>query len=190
MLEDAVLNQLPNNSNYIKDKGALISETARNFERNLSSNQNVPVLPYSTGRAIGSSMIARFSDTSFEIKIPPPDFVIDITVREFKKAFIDNKVYDGFVYGAFATIKLIQPDLNDIKLESKFNYKDELKSPKGYKVSIEDDWPLWMGAQKKLFEILTKQISKRDDQEIFRITSTANIKDQLKNFDTVINACR
>ena len=190
VLEDAVLNQLPVNSYYIKDKSVLIAETARNLERTLSSNQNVPVLPYSIGRAIGSSMLARFSDTNFDIKIPPADYVLDVTVREFKKGFDDNKGFDGFVYGAFVTLKVIQPDLNDVKLESKFNYKTEIKSPKGYKASIEDDWPLWMGSQKKIFEILTTQISLRNDQEISRITSTANIKEQLKSFETVINNCK
>jgi hypothetical protein len=97
-------------------------------------------------------MIARFADTTFELKIPPPDYVIDLTVREFKKASVlDNKVYDAYIYGAFITLKVLQPDLNNVKLDSKFNYKDEIQVPKNYKLKIEDDWPSWIGAQKKLF---------------------------------------
>ena len=205
MLDDAVVAQLPNNSDYLKDKKALITETARNFERDLSAYQNVPLLPYSVGQAIGGLMIARFGDTNFEVKIPPADFVIDILVREFKKSYVDNKLFDGFIYGAFITLKVVGTDLNDTKLESKFNYKTAadtcdkgdskdaiicVQFPKKYKVKIEDDWPFWIGSQKKLFEILTKQISQRDDKQLAVITNNPNIKDDLKKFEMVIINCR
>jgi hypothetical protein len=47
-----------------------------------------------------------------------------------------------------------------------------------------------MGAQKKLFEILAKQISVRDDKELSLITNNPNIKDQLKNMEEIIISCR
>lgn len=191
-LEDAVKKQILGNSDYLKDEKALKTETARNFERNLSAYQNVPILPssYSVGQALAGTMIARFADTSYELKIPPPDYVIDITVREFKKASVDNKVYDAYIHGAFITLKVLQPDLNNVKLESKFNFKDEIQVPKSYKLKIEDDWPSWIGSQKKLFEILAKQISIRDEKELANITNTQDIKDQLKRFEDVINECK
>jgi hypothetical protein len=189
-LDEHVIRQLSGSSEYIKDKKMLTNETGRNFERNLSVNQNVPVLPFSVGRALGASMIARFADTDFRIKIPDPDMVIDILVREFKKTYVDNRVYDGYVYSAFITLKVIEPYANTIKFESKFNYKDEIQIPKSYKLVIEDDWPLWIGAQKKLFEILSKQISVRDDKELTKITSTVNVKDLLKTFDEIITESR
>ncbi len=192
-LDDAVKKQVLGNSDYIKDEKSLKAETARNFESYLSSYQNVPVLPssFSVGQALAGTMIARFGDTTYELKIPPPDYVIDLNVREFKKAsVVDNKVYDAHVYGAFITLKVLQPDLNDVRLDSKFNYKDEIKVPKNYKLKIEDDWPSWIGAQKKLFEILAKQISIRDEKELANITNTQDIKEQLKRFEDIINACR
>jgi hypothetical protein len=148
------------------------------------------MLPFSLGQALGKNMIARFADTTFDIKLPSPDFVVDINVREFKKAYVDNKAYDGYIYGAFINLQLLQPDLNNIKLDSKFNYKSEIQVPKSYNLKIEDDWPIWMGAQKKLFEILAKQISVRDDKELSLITNNPNIKDQLKNMEEIIISCR
>jgi hypothetical protein len=124
------------------------------------------------------------------LKIPPPDYVIDLTVREFKKSSVDNKVYDAYLYGAFITMKVLQPDLNNIKLESKFNYIDGIQVPKNYKLKIEDDWPSWIGAQKKLFEILSKQISIKDEKELANLTKTPDIKEQLKRFEDVINECK
>lgn len=189
-LDDAVNKQITGSSNYIRDKKMLINETGRNFERNLSVNQNVPVLPYSLGRALGSSMIARFADTDFNITIPESDLVIDILIREFKKTYVDNRVYDGYIYGAFITLRVLEPRENSLKFESKFNYKDEIQVPKNYKLVIEDDWPLWMGAQKKMFDILTKQISLRNDNELSRITSNSEIKSSLKVLEEIIISCR
>jgi hypothetical protein len=189
-LEDPVSSQINGSSEYMKNKKTLINETARSFESYLSHYQKVPMLPFSLGQALGKNMIARFADTTYSIKIPPPDFVVDINVREFKKAYVDNKAYDGYIYGAFINLKLLQPDLNNIKLDSKFNYKSEIQVPKSYNLKIEDDWPIWMGAQKKLFEILTKQISARDEKELALITNTPDIKDQLKNMEEIIISCR
>lgn len=192
ILDEAVLNQLPRGTTaaYIKDDKTLISETARNLERNLSAYQQLPVIPFSVGRALGANMIGRFGDTDYQIKLPQPDFVIDVLVREFKKSVIKNKVYDGWIFGSFITLKLVEPVSNSVKLESKFNYKDEIKVPTKYNLVFEDDWPSWIGAQKKLFEILSKQITARHDTELANITNTSNIKDLLINFEEVINKCR
>lgn len=194
-LDEPVIRQINGDSAFIKDQKMLIKETARNFETYLTTYQNVPVLPYSVGNAIGKNMIARFAEADLKIKIPNPDYVVDILVREFKKTYVDNKVYDGFVYGAFVTLKVSLLTSNDsehgiVKFESKFNYKDEIQLPKSYKLTINDPWPLWMGSQKKMFEILTKQISNRSEIELSRITNTPNIKETLKNFDDVVISCR
>jgi hypothetical protein len=194
---DPVVQGQISNSRYIKNVKNLKIETARNFESYLSKYQKVPVLPYAVGQAIGSSkngMIARFSDTNFDIKIPPPDFAIDILIREFKKTYIDNNVYDGYIYGAFVTLKVVRAGFGDvkdeIKSEFKFANKFEIQVPKSYKLKIEDDWPSWMGSQKKLFQNMSEQISIRDEQFLSDKTNTPNIKDQLKNFEDIINKCK
>jgi len=194
---DPVVQGQINNSKYIKDIKNLKIETARNFESYLSMYQKVPILPFAAGQAIRSSkngMIARFNDTNFEIKIPPPDFAIDILIREFKKTFVDNNVYDGYVYGAFVTLKVVRAGFGDekdeVKSEFKFANKFEIRVPKSYKLKIEDDWPSWMGSQKKLFQNVSQQISIRDEQFLSDKTNTPNIKDQLKSFEDIINKCR
>lgn len=189
-LDEPVIHQIDGGSTFITDQKMLMKETARNFESYLSTYQNVPVLPYSVGNALGKNMIARFAEGDLKIQLPKADYVIDILVREFKKTYVDNKVYDGFVYGAFVTLKVLEPELGTVKFESKFNYKDELQFPKSYKITIKDDWPLWIGAQKKMFEIITKQISIKNENELTRITNTPNIKDYIKNFDDIVVNCR
>ena len=191
---DPIVQSQISNSKYIKDMKALKIETARNFESYLSLYQKVPMLPSSTGRAIGSELIARFYDAEFQISIPPPDFAIDIFIREFKKTFVDNKVYDGYIYGAFVTIKVVRAGFNDtkdeVKSEFKFANKFEIQVPKSYQLKIEDDWPSWMGSQKRLFKNVSEQISFKDEQFLSDKTNTPNIKDQLKSFEDIINKCR
>ncbi len=189
-LDEKTQKQLHEKSEFLKNSKVLITETARNLERNLSTNQQVPMIPFASGRALGSSMIGRFSDTNYEINLPKPDFVIDVLVREFKKTEVKNKVYDGWVYGAFITLKLIEPFNGTVMFESKFNFKDEIQFPSQYQLVIEDDWPLWLGAQKKLFEILSKQISAKDEATLATITNTPNIKQELYKLEDVIARCR
>jgi hypothetical protein len=194
---DPVVQSQLTNSKYIKDIRSLKNETARNFESYLSKYQKVPLLPYAIGQAIGSStngMVARFNDTNFDIKIPPPDFAVDILIREFKKTFVDNKVYDGYIYGAFVTLKIVRAGFNDVKeevkSEFKFSNKFEIQVPKSYKLKIEDDWPSWMGSQKKLFQNISEQISIKDEQFLSDKTNTPNIKEQLKSFEDIISKCK
>ena len=194
---DPVVQSQLTNSKYIKDIKSLKNETARNFESYLSKYQKVPLLPYAIGQAIGSSkngMVARFNDTNLDIKIPPPDFAIDILIREFKKTFVDNKVYDGYIYGAFVTLKIVRAGFNDVKeevkSEFKFSNKFEIQVPKSYKLKIEDDWPSWMGSQKKLFQNVSEQISIKDEQFLSDKTNTPNIKEQLKSFEDIISKCK
>jgi hypothetical protein len=118
----------------------------------------------------------------------------DILIREFKKTFVDNKVYDGYIYGAFVTLKIVRAGFNDVKeevkSEFKFSNKFEIQVPKSYKLKIEDDWPSWMGSQKKLFQNISEQISIKDEQFLSDKTNTPNIKEQLKSFEDIISKCK
>lgn len=199
-LDDPVIKEVDGKSTYIKNPNMLINETARNFERDLSMNQNLPVLPYNVGRAIGKEMRARFAgQQDYEIKIPEPDYVIDILVREFKKSYIDEKFFDTYIHGAYVTIQVIDTGFNKVKLESKFKYVSDpedkvnfgaLRFPKSYKVIISDDWPNWMGAQKKLFSLITQQISAKDDKVLNNISTNPQIKDVMNTFNEIVTKCR
>lgn len=189
-LEDSVVNQLPFN---LKNNDIFKAQTAQRLEFQLSSNQNVPILPYTIGQLGNKKLgiLGRFSDgVRYELKLPDPDYVIDLLVREFKSAKVEEKNFDGYVYGAFITLKVIEPVTESIKLESKFNFKNELTFQKSAQVQILNDWDVYQRSQDMLFSILSKQISKRDDKEIAKITSTVNIKDQFKEFEEIIKKCK
>ena len=59
-------------------------------------------------------MAVRFSNAEvFHLKIPDPQFAIQLTIRGFKKVYVDEKVSgSSWVYGAFAHVSITQPLLN------------------------------------------------------------------------------
>lgn len=64
---------------------------AQLFSAALSSEQKLPILPYTTGDAIGRSMPARFSDASvYNFQLSDPDFVVDVRVRGLIKTELDK----------------------------------------------------------------------------------------------------
>jgi hypothetical protein len=189
-LDESVINQLPSN---LKNNDIFKAQTAQRLEFQLSSNQNVPILPYTVGQLGNKKLgiLGRFSDgVRYELKLPEPDYVIDLIVREFKSAKVEEKNFDGYVYGAFITLKVIEPVTGNIKLESKFNFKNEIIFQKSAQFQILNDWDVYQRSQDMLFSTLSKQISKRDDKEIAKITSTANIKEQFKEFEEIIKKCK
>ena len=187
-LDQAVINQLPDE---LKANNTFATDTAQRLEFQLVSNQQVPVLPYTGGEAIGNAMLIRFADTDFQLKLPEPDFVIDVLVREFKRASVEQKnVYDAYIYGAFVTLKVLEPISGNVKFESKFNYKSQIQIPKTYNLKVLSDWSIYARYQDKLFNAITRQISERNDQALAEITNTPNIKDQMKSFENIINQCK
>lgn len=189
-LDPATINQLPQG---LKENNIFVTQTAQRFEFQLATNQNVPILPYTTGQ-LGNKklgLLGRFKDgVSYELKLPEPDYVIDILVREFKNAKLEEKNYDGYVYGAFITLKLSEPTTGNVKVDSKFNFKNELTFDKSSSIVILNDWDIYQRTQDMLFSNLTKEISKRDDVELAKITNTTDIKNQFKQFEEIIQKCK
>jgi hypothetical protein len=189
-LDENVIKQLPE---QLKSNDIFKTQTAQRLEFQLASNQNIPILPYVVGQLGNKKLgiLGRFSDgVRYDLKLPDPDYVIDILVREFKSAKIEEKNIEGYVYGAFITLKVSEPLSGSVKVDSKFNYKNELTFLKNDQVKILNDWDVYQRSQDMLFSILSKQISLREDGELAKITSTINIKDQLKEFEGIIKKCK
>jgi hypothetical protein len=101
-----------------------------------------------------------------------------------------KNVYDAYIYGAFVTLKVLEPLGGDVKFESKFNYKSQIQIPKSYNLKVLSDWSIYARYQDALFNAITKQISERNDKALADITNTPNIKDQMKSFENIINQCK
>ena len=188
-LDSSVLSQIPE---YLKNKNLLKVRSAQKLEYHISSKQNVPILPFTIGQ-IGNfkkGLIARFSDgIEYDLTLPDSDFVVDMLIRQFKNVNVEKEKYDVKIYGAFITLKVLEPLSGKTYLDSKFNFKNELVIPKSENFQILNVWDVYQRTQDALFSKLAKQISARDEK-LKEITKTKNIRTQLTSFEEVIKKCR
>ena len=84
-IEDKAIDSIPvvfqNNQNTFKNI------LAQSFAGRLSTHNDVALVPYTEGMAIGGAMKQQFvnSNEIYDIKLPNPEFVIDLTLRGYKK---------------------------------------------------------------------------------------------------------
>ena len=75
------------------------------FLPRLSLHNDIALVPYTEGMAIGAKMKQQFvnSDIIYDIELPKPDFNIEISIRGFKKVLakksdVNNIFLLGFIY--------------------------------------------------------------------------------------------
>jgi len=144
---------------YRSDMKNIKNVLAQNFSKFLSNNQNISVLPYTKGHAIGKKMSARFANGEiFILEIPEAQYEFDITLRGFKKLkFAEEKSATSWVYGVYTNIKFYQPLLQKVYLDEKLKNGATKIVPAGHgKVK---DWPAFEASLFKLFDNVTREFS-------------------------------
>ena len=134
---------------------------AQNFSKFLSNNQGVSVLPYTKGAAIGNKMAARFANgTVYNLKIPDPQYEIDLTLRGFKKVEGDStNIESAWIYGAYINLKVFQPLLGKVYIDEQFKNGSAKRVPACQSLADIDDWPAFQDSLFYLFDKLTKEFA-------------------------------
>lgn len=159
------------------------------FGKYLGKNQNISVLPASTGRAIGNEMAARFANGDvFQLKIPDEDYSIDISIKGFKKVEASKtNVATVFIYGAFTEISVSEP------MSGKNYFMSPVKLGASKTVPISqantDDWAAMNETLIQLFDEFTSQITIRNkDWQSSHLGS--NKTKELESLHTLIEKCK
>lgn len=159
---------------------------AQTFSKRLSKNHNVAIVPYTEGQSIGGAMKLIFvrSDTIYDIKIPNPDYHINIDIRGFKKVLGQSTaVEDLYLYGSFINLEIYQPDLNKSYFNERLRGVTRVKIPKGQ--TDVNDWRKYYYNLEILFDNFTKNITSQN-QKWMKETSKNKIKKKLKNLKPII----
>lgn len=84
---------------------------ANAFERYLSHNGDVPVLPHANNQVIGGAMAARFvNGDAFNLVIPPSDYQIHLTLDNLRKVQVSKTNSEtAFAYASYLSVKIVQP---------------------------------------------------------------------------------
>ncbi|HEX7931693.1 MAG TPA: hypothetical protein VF573_01240 [Paraburkholderia sp.] len=173
----------------LKQDDAYQTEVAQAFEYSLASAQNVGLVPYTKGQAIGQSMVARFANgDSYMLNLPDPDFVVDIRLRAFRRAQVQTSATEQYVFGSFITLEVEQPQLQTKYVSADFknlNYV-VLDRSAGF---TPNDWDAYQTSLRRLFTVLAQQISKRDSKTLAEMTKAPDIDKQMTAFKGVVDKC-
>jgi hypothetical protein len=158
---------------------------AQQFGTFLSSNLGVPILPYSTGEAIGNTMACRFQNGSvFNLTIPKEDIPLKIALRGFKKVKLDeNTTGSSWAYGAYIQFSALNPFKETI-LNARF--KNAAVKIVPVSQTTVNDWPAFQESMLSLFDQLTRQIAARESSWIETKCEDKDVKNQLKDLEKAL----
>ena len=189
-LGEKSFNSIP--KKMLTNLSSLKNNFAQSLSQRLSLTQSISLVPYQEGVALGSKMKQRFANTDevYEIKLPKPDFNIELTVRGFKKVLAKTSdVSNIFLYGSYANIKILQPDLDKVYIDARFKNANQIKMPVG--VEEVDDWRKFNYSLIKLFDDFSSNITKTSNDYLNNQTKDARkLKTQLGNVADVLEKVR
>mgnify|MGYP001162409588 FL=1 len=185
IIQDKAFEVMPPNS--FNNKESIKNLIAQTFSKRLSMHHNVALVPYRGGQAIDKSMKLRFvqTDEIYSIKLPNPDYHIDIDLKGFKKVLAKSSdAEDLYLYGSFIDLKFSQPDLDKIYFNEALRGVTKIKIPKDQKDV--NDWRKYYYNLEILFNNFSKNIIKQDKKWMKEATKN-KIKKDLKSLNKVLN---
>ena len=164
---------------------------AKNLSSLLSFNNNIAIVPYSQDRT-SSTIMLKFENTTREIKLPNPDYHINLTIRGFKNIlFKEGNIDEQWIYGSYVKIKIFQPDLEkvyfDEKLKNGLNVEFSKRSTKN-KDSFE--WIFFIDSLKILFDNFSKQTVVIDKKWLKSASKNKKINKSFKELAKIYEKCK
>ena len=186
-VEDKALAKIP--QALSSNLSALKNIFAQSLSSRLSMHQSIALVPFMEGMAIGGQMKQRFVNTDeiYSIEVPKPDFNIELTIRGFKKVLAKTSdVNNLFLYGAYVNVKVLQPDLEKVYIDTKLKNANQLKIPTSIK-NI-DDWRKFNASLVRLFDQFAANIVKPTDKYLKLQSKKPNtLKDKLSDLSQVLD---
>ncbi|MBV1883271.1 MAG: hypothetical protein KUG82_16650 [Pseudomonadales bacterium] len=163
---------------------------ANTFSQHLASNQQIPVLPYTKGYAIGNKMAASFVNGEvYDLEIPDADFHIELRLNEFKKINVaTTSLGSKWLYGTNLNIKVHQPDLGKVYMDSRIKKGVFKTVPASQK--IVDDWAAFHASMIVLMDEFTTQLDHPGRAWAKGHSRNTNLKAEMRAFDQLIESCK
>ena len=175
IFEDKSLFAIPNN--YKKNIKPLENIFAQLFSSRLALHNDIALVPYVEGMAIGAKMKQQFvnSDVIYDIELPKPDYDINITVRGFKKVLAKKSdVNNIYFWASFLNLKIYQPDSNKIYMDD--NLKNVIKKSIPSQIQDVNDWYKFYITTYELFDNFSLNINYPNDKWLKKINDTSDFK--------------
>jgi len=187
-LTDAAKNQLPSNLSL----SAYSTLVAQTLESTLSKEQQISIVPFTSGESIGKNMALRFSDaTTLNLSLPEADYALDMTVKEFKNVEkIKGNVRKVFVAAYVnSRVYLASEDLNKTYFDANLKHINRMVFSTSDNVEI-DSWSTYQTALRTLLSRFSSQISQRDKKILKIMSPESDLTNPFVNLEKVLEKCR
>ena len=172
------------------DLATFKADLAQDFSKFLSKNQQLPVLPYTSGYAIGNRMAARFADgTVFDLKIPEADYVINLELSNLKRVEgAKSGAGMSIIYGAYLNVKLLEPLSNKVYFDAIIKNGATKLVPAGQETI--EDWPAFQDSMLALMDKFTTAVDKPAKDYIDSAVSSKSIQPDFEKLKKVLQSCK
>ena len=188
-IEDKAISNIPvvfqNNQNTFKNI------LAQSFAGRLSTHNDVALVPFTEGMAIGGAMKQQFvnSNEIYDIKLPKPEFVIDLTLRGYKKKLAKSSdVENLYWWASFINITILQPDLNKVYFNE--NLKNLLKKKIPAQIKDIDDWYKFYMSTIQLFDKFALNVSSPDQKWTSKTSKNTELYKNLEELQPLLDKLR
>ena len=174
--------------NFKSNLGYLENIFAQLFSSRLSLHNEIALVPYTEGMAIGAKMKQQFvnSDVVYDIELPKPDYNIEIKIRGFKKVLAKKSdVNNIYFWASFINLKIFQPELNKIYLED--NLKNVIKKSIPSQIKDINDWYKFYITTYELFDEFSLNIDQKDDKWIEKTNDKPQFSENMKSLKLLMN---
>lgn len=158
----------------------------------ISTRAGVPLVPYAKGYAIGNVMSMRVSDgTVYALKLPKPDYEINVEIPGFKKVKFDEVVggATSFIYGAYSNIRIAEPLSNKLYLDTALKNGKTQVIPASQQYV--DDFPHFYDALNLTFVKLAQVIDGKGDEKWLRSAASAkDVEQQIVQTRELFKQCK
>lgn len=166
---------------------------AQSFSRYMVDNQNIAMLPYTKGQAIGGKMAARFVNGNvYNLTIPEADYLFNIQIKDFKTLSDTSQSATTTTQGFFVytNIEMKQPDLNKVYLDDKFRGSETVVLINGQKPNLKLSY---METLMELFKGFSLNISDKDNDWYEKAISPDQydiIEEKFEKLNKILQKCK
>jgi|TARA_B100000315_G_scaffold121979_1_gene111826 hypothetical protein len=183
--EEKAFFAIPND--YKKNIKPLENIFAQLFSSRLALHNDIALVPYVEGVAIGAKMKQQFvnSDIIYDIELPKPDYNINITVRGFKKVLAKKSdINNIYFWASFLNLKIYQPDLNKIYMDD--NLKNVIKKSIPSQIQDVNDWYKFYITTYELFDDFSINVINPKNEWLKKANDSKNFEANIRKVNKLM----
>lgn len=156
----------------------------------ISTRLGVPIIPFTKGYAVGNVLPMRVADGDvWNLTLPKADYAISVKFDRTKKVkFGENGVGASWIYGTFASFKVEEPLTHTVYIDTSLKNGETKVVPANQ--TYVDDFPAFYDSWNSMFKKLALTVAGDDVTWIKSASKSADINEQVKKFNTLLQQCK